>query len=188
MKQSRLHSGGQYGAWSALLLVVLGGCHSGTVEPDTIADVQQWINTVQTSVKAAPVAVPARSSPASQIASLAGSTAMGIGNPDPFNPTNVSPAFRRGESTAHEPAPSSGNNIAATPTQRIRMVGTLEQTGVRYALLQIGPLLQRVAVGETIADGRYRVQRISAIAVELEEPGETGRRTRLELAGMGTTP
>jgi type IV pilus assembly protein PilP len=59
--------------------------------------------------------------------------------------------------------------LESYPLDTLRMVGTLEQAGLRYALLQADKTVLRVKVGNYVGQNFGMISRITESAVELKE-------------------
>jgi hypothetical protein len=92
----------------------------------------------------------------------------GLPAPQALTPDPVAGTARRSPMSAHSSAPApSEATAAAPPPPPWRLIGRVDEAGLPRALLATPQQLLVVAAGDTI-EGRWRVHRIHADAVELQ--------------------
>ena len=93
--------------------------------------------------------------------------------PDPFDATKLLGEMGRmaqASNNANQPDLERPRELLENfPLDTMRMVGTIEKAGVKYALLQIERTLHRVRPGQRIGQNYGRITRISEGAVEIRE-------------------
>ena len=92
--------------------------------------------------------------------------------PDPFDPTKLLGEMARvaQAGNANQPDLERPKELLENfPLDTMRMVGTIEKGGVRYALLQVERTLHRVRSGQRIGQNYGRITRIGEGAIEIRE-------------------
>jgi type IV pilus assembly protein PilP len=92
---------------------------------------------------------------------------------DPYNPAKLMNAFAKSQARSLNPiAPDPERPreaLEAYPLDALRMVGTLQKTGLSYALLQADKTIHHIKVGNYIGQNLGMVTSISESTVELKE-------------------
>jgi type IV pilus assembly protein PilP len=148
-------------AFSFLSLFTLGGCGDNGVQ-----EVREWMDDTKRQTK---ISIPKLSEPKRFIPF----TYTGKDSLDPYDPAKLAIvlAKMRDQSTSsikpdldrrREP-------LEAYPLDAIKMVGTLQKTGLNYAILQVDKAIFHVKAGNYIGQNLGMITRITDNAVELKE-------------------
>lgn len=141
---------------------LLTGCGDAGLQ-----ELKQWMKEVQQQT---PVSVQKLSEPKKFIPFVYSSK----DEPDPYSPAKLSIALAKAQATMggsglkpdlerrREP-------LENYPLDSIRMVGTLQKTGLSYALLQVDKAVFQVRVGNYIGQNFGLITRITDTEVELKE-------------------
>lgn len=143
------------------LLSGLAGCSDGGVQ-----EVKQWMDEVKRETK---VVIPKLSEPKKFIPFIySGKTAV-----DPYNPSKMAVAFAKLQSNS-----ASGfkpdlerrrEALESYPLDSMTMVGTLQKTGLSYALVQADKTIYRVKVGNYIGQNFGMITKIDDTEVDIKE-------------------
>jgi type IV pilus assembly protein PilP len=143
------------------LLSGLVGCSDGGVH-----EVKQWMDDVKRETR---VSIPKLSEPKKFIPfNYDSKTAV-----DPYNPSKLAVAFAKLQSNS-----TSGfkpdlerrrEALESYPLDSMTMVGTLQKTGLSYALLQADKTVYQVKVGNYIGQNFGMITKIGDTEVELKE-------------------
>jgi type IV pilus assembly protein PilP len=161
------------------LLLAVAGCADSDMQ-----ELKQWMADVK---KQTPVSVQKISEP-KKFTPFAYDNKNDI---DPFSPVKLSAALAKQQS-------NSGNGLKpdldrrkepleSYPLDTIRMVGTLQKTGLSYAILQVDKAVFRAKVGNYIGQNFGMITKVTDTDVEIKEivrdaAGEwTEREAKLEL-------
>jgi len=148
-------------ALSLILLSSLAGCGDGGVQ-----EVKQWMDEVKRQTK---VAVPKLAEPKKFTPFIYEAK----GSVDPYNPAKLSIALAKLQASS-----SSGfkpdlerrrEPMESFPLDSVKMVGTLEKTGLSFALLQIDKTVYQAKVGNYVGQNFGMITKITDTEVELKE-------------------
>ena len=149
------------GTLCVTLLSSLAGCGDGGVQ-----EIKQWMDEARKETK---VAVPKLSPPKQFIPFTYG----GKNSIDPFNPIKLSVALARlrtNSSGALKPDLERRRDpLESYPLDTLKMVGTLEKTGLSYALLQVDKAVFQVKVGHYIGQNFGMITSITETEVNVKE-------------------
>lgn len=144
-----------------LLALVLAGCGD-----DGVPEVKQWMAGVRQQTR---VVIPKLSEPKK----FTPFTYSSGDATDPYNPKKMMAVFAKlqaaGGNGLKPDLQRRREPLESYPLDTLRMVGTLEQAGLRYALLQADKTVLRVKVGNYIGQNFGMISRITESAVELKE-------------------
>jgi type IV pilus assembly protein PilP len=158
--------------------VLLAGCSGSSVQ-----EVRDWMASVkrETPVKIAPLSEPKKFIPFSYGASS---------EPDPFNASKLLLELAKAANNGGALAPDTRRRkemLEAYPLDTLKMVGTMEKSGLRVALIQMDKAVFQVRTGSYLGQNFGRVTAISEHAVSIREvvqdpAGEwVERKAKLEL-------
>jgi len=163
----------------ASAVAILAGCSDGGTE-----ELQQWMTEVQ---RQTPVSVQKISEPKVFTPFIYG----GHTELDPYDPAKMDAAFAQQEAVAKTGIKPDFERrrepLESFPLDTIKMVGTLERPGLKYALLQVDQTVFQVKVGNHVGQNFGRVTNVTDSGVEIREivrdaSGEwTEREAKLEL-------
>lgn len=143
------------------IVLVLTGCGDSA-----IADVKSWMEQVRRETRAMVSKLPAPKQ-------FTPFTYDAKGTIDPYNPAKLMNAFAKAQTRSTNPiAPDPARPreaLEAYPLDALKMVGTLEKTGLSYALLQADKTIYHVKVGNYIGQNLGMVTGITEASVELKE-------------------
>jgi type IV pilus assembly protein PilP len=161
------------------LLIGMVGCGDGGVQ-----EVKQWMDETRQQTK---VSIPKLSEP-KKFTPFAYADKDNI---DPFNPNKLAVAFAKLQSKSTSAlAPDMDRRrepLESYPLDSLKMVGTLQKTGLSYALILADKTVYQAKVGNYIGQNFGMVTQISETEVELKEviqdaSGEwVERKAKLEL-------
>ncbi|MGZ3253289.1 MAG: pilus assembly protein PilP [Burkholderiaceae bacterium] len=164
---------------SLTLLAGLSACGDGGVQ-----EVRQWMDETRQQTK---VSIPKLSEPKKFIP-FTYSEKDAI---DPFNPNKLAVAFAKMQSKSSSAlAPDLERRrepLESYPLDALKMVGTLQKTGLSYALILADKTVYQAKIGNYVGQNFGIVTQISETAVELKEviqdaSGEwVERKAKLEL-------
>jgi type IV pilus assembly protein PilP len=163
----------------SILLTGLAGCGDGGVQ-----EVKQWMDETRQQTK---VSIPKLSEPKK----FTPFVYAGKDSIDPFNPNKLAVAFAKLQSkSASALSPDMDRRrepLESYPLDTLRMVGTLQKTGLSYALILADRTVYQAKVGNYVGQNFGMVTQISETEVELKEviqdaSGEwVERKAKLEL-------
>ncbi len=175
MRISRISSS----AAIVLLASIVTGCGDGGVQ-----EVKQWMEETRQQTR---VAIPKLSEPKKFTPFVYG----GKDNVDPFSPNKLAVAFAKLQSKSNNalaPDPDRRREpLESYPLDSITMVGTLQKTGLSFALLQVDKTVFQAKVGNYIGQNFGMITQITETEVDLKEviqdaSGEwVERKAKLEL-------
>lgn len=161
------------------MILSVSGCGDSAVQ-----DVKQWMDEVR---RQTPASVQKLSEPKQFTPFVYG----GKNDPDPFSAAKLSAALAKlqaNSSSAIKPDLERRKEpLENYPLDSIKMVGTLEKTGLSYALLQVDKAVFQVKVGNHVGQNFGMITRITGTEVEVKEivrdaAGDwTERKAKLEL-------
>ncbi|MEO8837459.1 MAG: pilus assembly protein PilP [Herbaspirillum sp.] len=139
----------------------LTGCGDGGVP-----EIQQWMSEVREQTH---IAVPKLSEPKKFIPFL-----YQVTSPiDPYSPKKLAIALAKSQASAggglKPDMERRRDPLESYPLDSLHMVGTLQRSGVHYALLQADKLIVRVKVGSYIGQNFGMITKISDTEVDLKE-------------------
>lgn len=144
-----------------LLALALAGCGE-----DGVPELRQWMAEVRQQTR---VVIPKLSEP-KKFTPFTYASGDAI---DPYNPKKMMTAFAKlqaaGGNGLKPDLQRRREPLESYPLDTLRMVGTLEQAGLRYALLQADKTVLRVKVGNYVGQNFGMISRITESAVELKE-------------------
>lgn len=144
-----------------LATLLLAGCGDGGVP-----EIQQWMSEVREQTR---IVVPKLSEPKKFIPFLYQATS----SIDPYSPKKLAIALAKSNATTggglKPDMERRRDPLESYPLDSLRMVGTLQQSGLHYALLQADKLIVRVKVGNYIGQNFGMITGISDSAVDLKE-------------------
>jgi type IV pilus assembly protein PilP len=166
------------GLWLAAALLALAGCSDSDVQ-----EVRQWMKQVdgQAQVYVAPLSAPKTFIP---FAYASGEAV------DPFNPNKLLVELAKSANRGGGIKPDTERRkelLESYPLDTVKMVGTIEQGGVVYALLQVDRAVHQVRGGQHVGQNFGLVTAVSESVVSIKEivQDATGdwveRMSRLEL-------
>ena len=174
-----MHSQGMRAVISLALLSALAGCGDSGVQ-----EVRQWMDEAKRQTR---VAVPKLSEPKKFTPFVYDAR----NEVDPYNPVKLSSALAKlaaKSSNGFKPDMERRREpLEAYPLDALKMVGTLQKTGLGYALIQADKTVYQAKVGNYIGQNFGMVTKVGDTAVELKEivqdaSGEwTERKAQLEL-------
>jgi type IV pilus assembly protein PilP len=146
---------------AGLLLLMLAGCGD-----DGVPEVRQWMTEVRQQTR---VVIPKLAEPKT-FTPFIYDAANGI---EPFSAKKLAAAYAKAQSTT-------GNGLKpdlqrrrdpfeSYPLDTLHMVGSMEQSGMTYALLQADKIVLRAKVGNYIGQNFGMITRITESSVELKE-------------------
>lgn len=150
----------KYFAASLILLLSLSACSDRGV-----AEVTHWMDDAK---KQLVVFVPKLAEPKKFIP-VAYSSKNEL---DPYNPAKFGPSFVKGQSKPDDlqlHSQGSKEVLDAYSLDEIKLVGTIQKSGVHDALLQAGKLLFQVKVGQSLGKNQGVITRISEHEIEIKE-------------------
>jgi type IV pilus assembly protein PilP len=168
----------KYFATSLIPLLSLSACSDHGV-----AEVKNWMDDAkkQVLVFAPKLAEPKKFVPVAY---------SGKNELDPYNPAKLGASFAKGQSKPDDLRLHSQTRKEALDSyslDEIKLVGTIQKSGVHDALLQAGKLLFQVKVGQSLGKNQGVITRISEHEIEIKETvaNATGRlverKAKLEL-------
>ena len=164
---------------AAATLALLAGCSDGDVK-----EVNSWMVQVKADTKphVAPIAEPKTFIPFAYSAREA---------VDPYNPAKLLGELARAAEKADSPFKPDSKRpkefLETFPLDTMRMVGTMQKSGVSYALLQIDRTMHQVKAGQHVGQNYGVVTSVTESAISIKETvqdagGEWVQRTsQLEL-------
>lgn len=164
---------------SAAFLLGVAGCGDSGVQ-----EVREWMKETRQQTK---IAIPKLAEPKKFTPFLYGAK----DSVDPYNPSKLAVAFARlkppSKNSLKPDLERRREPLEAYPLDTLKMVGTLQKTGLSYALLQVDKVIFQAKVGNYIGQNNGMVTNISDAAVDLTEivQDATGdwveRKAKLEL-------
>ena len=143
-----------------LLPALLSACGSGSQ-----SDVQEWMDGVK---KETHVNVPKLSEPKVFVpVAYAGKNEI-----DPFDPDKLLVVFARMKSSNKGLVPNKDRQpevLESFPLDAIKMVGTIEKPGTKYALVQVDKTIFQVKVGNYMGQSLGRVVKLTQSEIDLKE-------------------
>ena len=147
--------------WLLLAPLLLAGCSDGGVP-----EVKRWMDQVrrETQVSIPKLSEPKRFTPF---------TYDGKATIDPYNPGKLTTAFAKLPASAGSAIKPDLDRrreaLESFPLDTLKMVGTLEKTGLSYALLQADRAIYQVKVGNYLGQNLGVVTGITETSVEIKE-------------------
>jgi type IV pilus assembly protein PilP len=144
-----------------LPMLMLVGCSDSGMQ-----DVRQWMENTKRQTR---VSIPKLSEPKK----FEPYTYSGKDSPDPFNPEKLASAYAKlNQNSGSDIRPDLDRRrepLEAYPLDVIRMVGTLQKSGMSYAILMVDNAVFQVKVGNHIGQNFGLITRITENSVELRE-------------------
>ena len=144
-----------------VLLVGAAGCGDGG-----LPEVKQWMDEVRNDTK---VFIPKLSEPKK----FTPFVYSGKGSLDPYDSKKLAIAFAKLQSTSTNALTPDMERrrepLESYPLDTLKMVGTLQKTGLSYALLQADRTVFQAKVGNYIGQNFGMITNITETAVELKE-------------------
>jgi type IV pilus assembly protein PilP len=175
--------------YSTMMLGALGAALLAGCGDSDVREVRDWMAQVQRETRPAVKPLP---EPKDFIPYAYGAKEA----VDPFSQAKLLGELARVAATTpglHQPDTSRPRELLETfPLDTMRMVGTMEKSGTRYALLQIDRALYQVRPGQRVGQNFGVVTRVSDDAIDIREVAQDAagewveRMAKLELQGKET--